>query len=1043
MKRILAVLLAFIIMSLSLPVYASDYEGHWAEKEIGYLVENGIVNGDAQGVRPEAYITRAEFAAVINRNFNFKTPASEGFKDISEKDWYYNDMLFAKEAGYMVGDDNGYCNPKKNITRAEAATIYYRLLKPETKETKTFTDSSDIPSWAKEAVNALCSAGIFKGYEDGSFKASNSIKRAEAFYTIVQSQRFSSDKSTVKEEITEDNTDTVVVGGGSGSTGGGGGGGGFSGGGGGGGGSLGGSTTPAPVSVEFYEINPETKIAKWYAVSNAEGYTFKIERITEGVPATAPVETPVSGTEYNFAADVISLMTNGKVINESFKVSVAATVNSVSYSSQTEEISVVNPSVQIPTDFRCEQTINQDQSETIKITFTAPEHSDSYKLEIDLGDGFEDVNGNTLDAEQIDKLSKEHQIRYQAFTNDAIYLDSAIHTQTLRFPMFDHDHERGDEEVKLIANSRHFKNMTLDTTGKYELSADLTGDYKLDNSYTAINFSGVLDGNGHEIQIERTLSTVTESYNGGLFNILTDKAEIKNLTVSGYFNVPGADAGKTIGGIVGRVASSAAQISNVVNNLSVNASNANYVGGIAGDTMGKITNSLNTGSVTAKTYGGGIAGQVSAAATEFSGLVNRGDISAPSAGGIFGLARYVFSITDSYNSGSLTGTRAFGIFAYLHDKVAETADGTITISKCYSKEGAALAPEETSLGANSPSKDHLSIAIENSYISSDITTLKSQTALESAGWEFYDASLNPEGLWIYDETNPGYPYPQIKNMPYEAYCPLAMDADGYYLIHNADDFNAIAEVSLSGNYRIVEDFAADDVIDTSIPSFSGKIIGWDEENGVATNRTIYIELDAGDVSADEKYLALFNSLAASADISYLTIEGSVTAGTEVNLGGFVSALAGLTAAGTNISNIINNATINNTISNFSSGIVGHNKGNVTNCTNNGTIQAKVYVGGIIAQQENASSQLSNLTNTGVLNRVNSTSYGGGIVALARFGFNISNSQNSGTFNKTTNNYGMIGFYHTSISGDITITGCTTTGGIDLAPESSKIIVTIN
>ena len=76
--------------------------------------------------------------------------------------------------------------------------------------------------------------------------------------------------------------------------------------------------------------------------------------------------------------------------------------------------------MQIPTDFKCEQTINQDQSETIKIAFTAPEHSDSYKLEIDLGDGFEDVQGNTLNAEQTAKLSKEHQIRFQAFTSDAV-----------------------------------------------------------------------------------------------------------------------------------------------------------------------------------------------------------------------------------------------------------------------------------------------------------------------------------------------------------------------------------------------------------------------------------------------------------------------------------------------------------------------------------------------------------------------------------------------------------------------------------------------
>ena len=34
MKRLLAITLAVVMLALSLPVYASDYEGHWAEKEI-------------------------------------------------------------------------------------------------------------------------------------------------------------------------------------------------------------------------------------------------------------------------------------------------------------------------------------------------------------------------------------------------------------------------------------------------------------------------------------------------------------------------------------------------------------------------------------------------------------------------------------------------------------------------------------------------------------------------------------------------------------------------------------------------------------------------------------------------------------------------------------------------------------------------------------------------------------------------------------------------------------------------------------------------
>ena len=84
---------------------------------------------------------------------------------------------------YVVGYPDGMVYPQKNITRAEVATIFFRLLEDETREanmTKSngYNDMKD-GAWYTCAVSTLSKMGIIKGYEDGSFKPDASISRAE------------------------------------------------------------------------------------------------------------------------------------------------------------------------------------------------------------------------------------------------------------------------------------------------------------------------------------------------------------------------------------------------------------------------------------------------------------------------------------------------------------------------------------------------------------------------------------------------------------------------------------------------------------------------------------------------------------------------------------------------------------------------------------------------------------------------------------------------------------------------------------------------
>ena len=84
---------------------------------------------------------------------------------------------------YVVGYPDGMVYPQKNITRAEVATIFFRLLEDETREANMTKSNSynDMKNgaWYTCAVSTLSKMGIIKGYEDGSFKPDASISRAE------------------------------------------------------------------------------------------------------------------------------------------------------------------------------------------------------------------------------------------------------------------------------------------------------------------------------------------------------------------------------------------------------------------------------------------------------------------------------------------------------------------------------------------------------------------------------------------------------------------------------------------------------------------------------------------------------------------------------------------------------------------------------------------------------------------------------------------------------------------------------------------------
>ena len=131
-------------------------KGYWAANYIGYMQQFGIITGYSDGsFRPDAPVTRAEFAAIASR-FEKLTEGSKSFTDVSDTYWAARYINFAATRGWVTGYSDGTFKSENTITRAEVAAVTCRLLersadqnyiRSHLNELRTFSDMTE-SHWA-------------------------------------------------------------------------------------------------------------------------------------------------------------------------------------------------------------------------------------------------------------------------------------------------------------------------------------------------------------------------------------------------------------------------------------------------------------------------------------------------------------------------------------------------------------------------------------------------------------------------------------------------------------------------------------------------------------------------------------------------------------------------------------------------------------------------------------------------------------------------------------------------------------------------------
>lgn len=163
-----------------------DTYGHWAEKFITKMADKGIVSGVSDTMfAPNKKITRAEFTALLVRTLGLSATSASYFTDVKSSDWYASAANTAKEHG-ILADNGSAFNGNDCISREEMAYMLCKATNAKATDAAiNFTDSASVSARYAEAVRAVSSQGIIKGYDDGSFRPQGLLTRSEAVTVLA------------------------------------------------------------------------------------------------------------------------------------------------------------------------------------------------------------------------------------------------------------------------------------------------------------------------------------------------------------------------------------------------------------------------------------------------------------------------------------------------------------------------------------------------------------------------------------------------------------------------------------------------------------------------------------------------------------------------------------------------------------------------------------------------------------------------------------------------------------------------------------------
>ena len=165
----------------------------WYNTAVSTLSSMGIITGYPDGTfRPNAAITRAEFAAIAARFDNNGDKAAAKFSDIANH-WAKDEISIAYNNGWITGYPNGTFGPQRDITRAETMTLVNRVLnrQPETEDDllpnmTVWTDNANPKAWYYLAVQEATNSHYYKFKTNSQYEKWTELRETRDWKALEQ-----------------------------------------------------------------------------------------------------------------------------------------------------------------------------------------------------------------------------------------------------------------------------------------------------------------------------------------------------------------------------------------------------------------------------------------------------------------------------------------------------------------------------------------------------------------------------------------------------------------------------------------------------------------------------------------------------------------------------------------------------------------------------------------------------------------------------------------------------------------------------------------
>ncbi len=178
---------------IDLSQYVPTWRGHTF---IGWYSERSLTN-KVSGV----YLTKDMTVYAGWRVDENPGTGANPFTDVSEKDWFYGDVMFVYENGLMLGTSKTLFSPHGTATRGMMATILWRMEgSPASKGKNSFTDV-EAGKWYADAITWTAENGIFAGYGKDKFGPDDPITREQLAAIFYRYADYKGYDLTVKGDL--------------------------------------------------------------------------------------------------------------------------------------------------------------------------------------------------------------------------------------------------------------------------------------------------------------------------------------------------------------------------------------------------------------------------------------------------------------------------------------------------------------------------------------------------------------------------------------------------------------------------------------------------------------------------------------------------------------------------------------------------------------------------------------------------------------------------------------------------------------------------